>query len=81
MGAANVIPGVSGGTAAFITGIYERLITALKSFDVKVAKALLSGKFTDSKPERQAKTLETLDVAQYLLTTCQNTGEVRKAIM
>ena len=33
MGAANVIPGVSGGTIAFITGIYERLIDALKSFD------------------------------------------------
>ena len=33
MGAANVIPGVSGGTIAFVTGIYERLITALKSLD------------------------------------------------
>ena len=32
MGAAAVIPGVSGGTVAFITGIYERLINALKSF-------------------------------------------------
>ncbi len=26
MGTANIIPGVSGGTIAFITGIYERLI-------------------------------------------------------
>jgi len=26
MGAANVIPGVSGGTIAFITGIYQRLL-------------------------------------------------------
>ncbi len=34
MGAANVIPGVSGGTIAFITGIYFRLITALKHFDL-----------------------------------------------
>ena len=33
MGAANVVPGVSGGTIALITGIYERLIDALKSFD------------------------------------------------
>lgn len=33
IGAANVIPGVSGGTMAFITGIYERLIQALSSFD------------------------------------------------
>lgn len=35
MGAANVIPGVSGGTIAFITGIYERLVNSLKSFDFK----------------------------------------------
>jgi len=44
MGAANVIPGVSGGTVAFITGIYERLITALKSLDVPALKYLFSGK-------------------------------------
>lgn len=31
MGMAEVIPGVSGGTIAFITGIYERLINAIKS--------------------------------------------------
>ncbi len=31
MGAADVVPGVSGGTIAFISGIYERLLTALKS--------------------------------------------------
>ncbi|ODS22645.1 DUF368 domain-containing protein [Candidatus Endobugula sertula] len=31
MGAADVVPGVSGGTIAFITGIYQRLLNALKS--------------------------------------------------
>lgn len=31
MGAADVVPGVSGGTIAFITGIYTRLLTALKT--------------------------------------------------
>ena len=31
MGASDVVPGVSGGTIAFITGIYERLINAIKS--------------------------------------------------
>ena len=41
MGAANVIPGVSGGTIAFITGIYERLIDALKSFNLKALAYLL----------------------------------------
>lgn len=43
MGAANVIPGVSGGTIAFITGIYERLINGLKSFDLTAIKLLFSG--------------------------------------
>jgi putative membrane protein len=32
MGVAEIIPGVSGGTIAFITGIYERLIDAIKAF-------------------------------------------------
>lgn len=44
MGAANVIPGVSGGTVAFITGIYERLINALKNIDLEAIKLLFSGK-------------------------------------
>ena len=47
MGAANVVPGVSGGTVAFITGIYERLINALKSFDVKAIKLLISFKIKE----------------------------------
>ena len=33
VGAANVIPGVSGGTIAFLTGIYQELIDSLKSID------------------------------------------------
>jgi len=47
MGAANVIPGVSGGTIAFITGIYERLIYALKSLNTKALSFLLKGKLKD----------------------------------
>ena len=47
MGAANVIPGVSGGTIALLTGIFERLINAIKSFDLKALKLLFSGKFKD----------------------------------
>ena len=42
MGVANVIPGVSGGTIALITGIYEELIDSLKSFDKKALKYILS---------------------------------------
>ncbi|MDD3876133.1 MAG: DUF368 domain-containing protein [Bacteroidales bacterium] len=45
MGAANVIPGVSGGTIALITGIFERLINAIKSFDLTALKLLFTGKF------------------------------------
>ena len=45
MGAANVIPGVSGGTIAFITNIYEELIEALKSFDIHALKLLLKFRF------------------------------------
>ena len=43
MGAANVIPGVSGGTIALITGVFERLINAIKSFDLNAVKLLLKG--------------------------------------
>lgn len=46
MGAANVIPGVSGGTIALITNIYETLINALKSFDRTAAKHLLKGELS-----------------------------------
>ena len=41
MGAANVIPGVSGGTIALITGVYERLINAIKSFNLTALKLLM----------------------------------------
>ena len=47
MGAANVIPGVSGGTVAFITGIYERLINCLKSFDAKAIQLALRFRIRD----------------------------------
>lgn len=44
MGAADVIPGVSGGTIAFITGIYEELVNSIKSIDGEAIKLLFSGK-------------------------------------
>ncbi len=47
MGAANVIPGVSGGTIALITGIFERLINSLKSFNLKSLKLIFKGKFKE----------------------------------
>ena len=48
MGAANVIPGVSGGTIAFITGIYERLIAALKNFDAETVKLVCKGRLKEA---------------------------------
>lgn len=47
MGVANVIPGVSGGTIALLTGIFERLINALKSFDVEAVKLLFKFRFKE----------------------------------
>lgn len=45
MGAADVVPGVSGGTIAFIAGIYERLIAALAHIDTPALRLLLAGNF------------------------------------
>lgn len=45
IGAANVIPGVSGGTMAFITGVYERIIRALSGFNNESIRFLKSGDF------------------------------------
>lgn len=45
MGTANIIPGVSGGTIALITGIFERLINSIKSFNLIALKLLLKGDF------------------------------------
>lgn len=42
MGVADIIPGVSGGTIAFITGIYEALISAIASFDAIFIKKLFT---------------------------------------
>lgn len=47
MGAADVVPGVSGGTIAFITNIYETLIHALSQFNLRAFQLLLKGQFKD----------------------------------
>lgn len=41
MGAADIVPGVSGGTMAFILGVYETLIDAIKSFNVDALRLAL----------------------------------------
>ena len=46
MGIAEIIPGVSGGTIAFITGIYEELINSIKSINTNTLKLLVTFKFS-----------------------------------
>ena len=45
IGAADVVPGVSGGTMAFILGIYRRLVEAIRSFDAALVRLLFAGRF------------------------------------
>lgn len=45
MGAADVVPGVSGGTLAFILGIYQRLINAISAINIQAVKLLWQGRF------------------------------------
>ena len=40
MGAADVVPGVSGGTIAFISGIYEELLQSISSININTVKLL-----------------------------------------
>ena len=44
MGAADVIPGVSGGTIAFITGIYDEFVGSIARVDAEAVRLLLKGK-------------------------------------
>ena len=48
MGAADVVPGVSGGTIAFITGIYEELISSISAINIHAVKLLFSGQFKNA---------------------------------
>ena len=54
MGAADAVPGVSGGTIALITGIYERLIGAITSLDPDRLRTLLGGLRAEGRPEALA---------------------------
>ena len=47
MGGADVVPGVSGGTIAFISGIYEELLSSIKAINLPNLKLLFTGKLKD----------------------------------
>ncbi|MFB6185600.1 MAG: DUF368 domain-containing protein, partial [Halobacteriaceae archaeon] len=56
MGAADAVPGISGGTIALITGIYERLINALTAINPIIIRSLVQ----PHKPEERRKVKEML---------------------
>ena len=60
MGIAEIIPGVSGGTIAFITGIYEELIDSIKSINTNSLKLILKFKFSSFWKEVNGSFLITL---------------------
>ncbi|GAA3613214.1 DUF368 domain-containing protein [Flavivirga amylovorans] len=45
MGAANKVPGVSGGVVAFVAGFYEEFIYSLKKVNIKAFKLLINGRY------------------------------------
>ncbi len=61
MGTADVIPGVSGGTVAFVTGIYERLIMFLGSIGVNEGKAVLQIFAGSNQRQQGLQTIKSLD--------------------
>lgn len=48
MGAADVVPGVSGGTMAFILGIYDELLDAIHAVDMNFIRRILTFKWKDA---------------------------------
>lgn len=45
MGAANKVPGVSGGTVSFVLGFYEELIYSFQKINIKAFRLLINGRF------------------------------------
>ncbi|MDR0900877.1 MAG: DUF368 domain-containing protein [Methanobrevibacter sp.] len=62
MGSADIIPGVSGGTIALITGIYERLVHGIGKIKFSFVKPLLKGNFKEFK----IKLLEEIDFGLFI---------------
>ena len=60
MGTADIVPGVSGGTIAFITGIYQSLLTAISSINGKMLRKALRLQFKAALAELHLRFLFTL---------------------
>src|SRR4030042_1175041 len=61
MGICDIIPGISGGTIAFITGIYARLINAVKSFSLKLVYDIITYPI-NRKSDRLKEDIKKLDL-------------------
>ena len=73
MGGADIVPGISGGTMAMITGIYARFIQALSSVSFGLIKAFFSGKWREVWQRIDgAFLLPTVSPRLYLTVTCRN---------
>ncbi|QDU91489.1 hypothetical protein Pla175_49180 [Pirellulimonas nuda] len=60
MGAADIVPGVSGGTVALVLGIYQRLVTAISRFDREAVRLVLKGRLADAATHVDLRFLATL---------------------
>jgi Predicted membrane protein len=71
MGTADIVPGVSGGTIAFITGIYHSLLTAISSINGKLFRQALRLRFKEALAELHLRFLITLvsGIAVALIST------------
>ncbi len=70
MGVAEVIPGVSGGTLAFITGIYEELLVSIKSIDLTVMRLLFTGQFRQVWERVNGRFLMLLAIGMFIGVVC-----------
>lgn len=66
MGIAEVIPGVSGGTLAFITGIYEQLLDSIKAVDFTLIKKIFTGQFKSAWEQVNGKFLMYLLIGMFI---------------
>jgi putative membrane protein len=67
MGSADIIPGVSGGTIVFITGIYERFINALKSLNIHFLIYYVKGIKDKTYKKKATEAFNRMDLAFLLL--------------
>ncbi|MFP4170632.1 MAG: DUF368 domain-containing protein [Methanomassiliicoccales archaeon] len=73
MGSADIVPGVSGGTIALITGIYERLVLAIRSIDPWVVPLFLRGLIRRESMEEARTQLGRMDL-RFLLVLVMGVG-------